>query len=85
MTHFISTVLVFQLVLVDVVRLFVCLFFVLHSALLDLKYPRFSVLCSFKLKVFFLPLNKIGKRAFLCQPQTSIDVTKLLNMFTPIM
>ena len=33
---------------------------------------------------FFLPLNKIGKRAFLCQPQTSIDVTKLLNIFTPI-
>ena len=66
--------------------LFVCLFCVVHSALLALKYPRFSVLCSFKVKVFFffLPLNKIGKRAFLCQPQTSIDVTKLLNIFTPI-
>ena len=81
MTHFISTVLVFQLVVVVVVCLFVCL----HSALLALKCPRFSVLCSFKLKGFFLPLNKIGKRAFLCQPQTSIDVTKLLNIFRPIM
>ena len=52
MTHFISTVLVFQLVVVVVVCLFVC-FFVLFSALLALKCPRFSVLCSFKLEVFF--------------------------------
>ena len=74
MTHFISTVLVFQLVVVVVVCLFV---FRLALCLTSFKIPAIQCL-------FFLPLNKIGKRAFLCQPQTSIDVTKLLNIFTPI-
>ena len=85
MTHFISRYSACISTCCRCCCLFVCLFCVLHSALLALKYPRFSVLCSFKLSLFFfLPLNKIGKRAFLCQPQTSIDVTKLLNIFTPI-
>ena len=77
MTHCFSTVLVFQLVfVVVVVVVFVfCLARCLSTAIVS---------CSFKLKVY-LPLNKIGKRAFLCQPHTSIDVTKLLNIITLIM
>lgn len=82
MTHFISTVLVFQLVFVVVVCLFV---FCLALCLTSFKMPAIQCLMFVQTQSFFLPLNKIGKHAFLCQPQTSIDVTKLLNIFTLIM
>ena len=83
MTHFISTVLVFQLVFVVVVCLFV--FFCLALCLTNFKMPAIQCLMFVQTQSFFFAVKQIGKRAFLYQPQTSIDVTKLLNIFTPIM